>query len=557
MLQLGEQESKTYRNGGRAPSLRACLALTIACDKRRSAWTPEAIASLRFSQGQAREDVQRKITDWLRYRLKKQGLKNIAVFTKREMRALLVRSDHLERGRLALKLENLVLGLCRANPTGPNQISFSLENRIDGLPTSEIRTIVEALEGGFKHGDVEDMRRIAGPGLAQAWREHFGENRKLELRRNAQLSLCVKQKNLTQKNQAESIGSNSAEGGKAGTQKKSTCVKEESISKAQDNNALVLTTSTASPISKNNKHATARHKIKRIAVVLFFGLFLSAASYNYIFDQQLRAFRTLIELGSREGLDTLYAQLKGKKHADYDYYLKASAQYLAANLEQARTMANRIIASEPDDYTHGVCFYLLGLIERDSGSPEVALGYFHNSMKYFKKNQFTQHFLVHLETAKTYLGIQEAGKAETFFSLAEKARKKANKETVSQYDYYYFETMGRILFSRNDFVGALEALEHSKKYITNSYQKFGYHAWRSWFLWYGGNHDLALIDLDEAQYLVDNQRMQTHLDTVKIAIRNCQGLDYSVLEKSVQSWLERHPSVFLESKLFQAKNPCN
>ncbi len=502
-----------------------------------------------------------------------------------ELRRLLRGYDHIERGRLAQRLDALIMALCAAQSQGPAVIEYSLDDRIDGVCTSGLQGIVEALEDGLPNAEADDLRRMAGPGLAQAWRTHFGSRRHTRRRlapakrktertdgrsSHSQRPVPMERNHgkLRAHLQRPSESEPNAEGGAS-----PTSLTPLSASEAQSRSEAPgldrYANGGASPSdgigSKTLEPDSSRRwrpfppprRVKALAAIVLCGFLLTATSYNYFFDQQLRAYKTFFELGSREGLETLEAQLKGKSHGDYEYYLKASAQYRAGNLEQARLMVNRIIASDPNDYNSGICLYLLGAIERDSGVLEISLGHFMDALRYFRDDQHTQQFLALLEIAKTYLGLQDIQKASSYFSLAEVARGKANQETVGQYEYFYYETLGRIRLGLGNPSGLLEALEQARNHIENNYQRFNYHAWRAWALWSFGDVESASIDLDKAQYLIANGRMQAHFDATKIAIRHCRGVDYSVLEQNVQLWLQKNPSEWLENKLEQAVQTCN
>ncbi len=489
------------------------------------------------------------------------------MFDRNELRRLLQGYDHVERGRLAQRLDVLIMALCAAQSQGPAVIKYSLDDRIDGMCTSGVQGIVEALEDGLPNAEADDLRRMAGPGLAQAWRAHFGS------RRHTRRRLASAKRKANNNRRSPSSGTHpenlqgwqanrsvrrnhdnapvtpTAPSGELGSNSTVNMpVLIQPMPKSNDSLADAKTTMSRKGSIRGKKRIRVPHFARILSIVFFFSFVATTAGYVMV-DPDLRAYNTLIKFGGRESIDILKAQLNGRAAGDYGYYLLAFGQYRTGNLEEARKIIIDLLNDTKRDYIRSDCYYLLGLLERELGDNYISIGNLRQSAKCLEDagGDGIRSYLINLELAKSYLESDDVKHAKDFFNASEALKQHSPNL------FEFWQTKGRIGFSEGYYQSALASFENSREFAVNDIQKFAYHAWVGMSCWATGDIVTASTHADHAEALTYNTWMKVHLNILKIAIRSCYEQDYSVLEKQVKDWLSSHPKTYLENKLKLAK----
>jgi len=565
--------SINHRRGKRAgarPGLDVCITLHYVCAHWRKTWenrrwTALDLASARYADPIRRGDVANKI----RKQMTRRGLGDETTSAALAQAFCGKDQEHVERGRLGVALGRSLRKICAVRGRGPVMVGKEVVQAFNMMPLEDLSAVVQALKPfeGLDaaslekriaqslaasdqgkptiHGDALTLLQSAGAKLLQLWEKRFG--RRMRIQAKGELATFP------------------------------TSSKEESRRKAPDRAHPPQAAEAAPPAARTsnlvqlNEHAPMtgndpppapgpsavavadRRGFPRLAKWLFAamlcGFVLTAAAYVMV-DPNFRAYQTLVHIGSQEALQLLEAQVKGRKPGDMEYHYLAFAQYRAGHLERARNMTLDLVADQPNSYVLSACYYLLGLIARDHGQTNFAVGYFDESLRLLNPQRPDgRTFLLFRELAKTYLEDDDAAQAEKYIQKAA-----GLVHLVRDSDLFEFwQTRGRLNMASGQLRLALADFQASEPYAANDDHRFNYHAEIGSAFFRLGEINNALIHIDHADKLVASERMRAHLNTIKIGIRHCFGQDYSMLERQVQNWLDQHPSQSLKRKLDHAK----
>jgi len=555
-------QSRTTVKGGRKPGLALCISLAMVeeiRDKRGSReWSPGQIAGLRWPNGAARSRLKDKLVKQFRSPRRRLGDQADATDILNKFRD----GEHLLRGRLGIRLEQAVLALCRDRGKGPAWVEPNELCHYDALPLGDFERLVKDLEHGKpvtgEDIDLKTLHDLAGPGLARAWREMFGQRRPAPRRARKR-----RREERRDRGSPPAVGAVETTAVAAGGQnappasRQPTAEASSSGSGARPANHAWGTTPHAAVSVTEVRPGKAKSPPKRMGGLrrrgrlLRLGLgaslclfFLTAAAYVKL-DPDLRAYRILISQGSADALRLLENQVKGQ--GDYGYYLLAFAEYKNGRFLSARKKVWELLASaELNPFIESDCYYLLAAIHRGGGEVAAAEGYLHQSLKAIQPplpEDPHRVYLISLAFAKTHLHAGDVASAAVWFAKSETLRSHAPDLA----DHY--TVAARLEFDRGRYEQALQLVEASGQYIQTPDQRFNYHAELSSIYWKTGQLENASIHADLAVESASNQWMEAYANVLLIGVRACYGQNYSVLEDQVQEWLDNHPDPRLRQRL--------
>jgi len=527
-----ETTSRPRAKAGRKPALETCLAIAAALEKRRAHWDHLDIAATRF-EGAAHRRVAANLRKWFDDKAVETRL-----LTRRGLRALAEAGEHRARGRLGLRLERALLNLCEQRHDGPDAAVIAAippsENPVlaiesPALSLTELEALCIALEqGDCRKGYAGDFRKLAGPGLASFWKKHYGRP-KNHLRRN--------RTEKADRTDAPPALTQHARRNCAPTSASApTPAKREAAPEHE------APTPTRSP-------RRAKRFGKALAAALACGLALSAAAFNYL-DPQWRAYWVLTHQGGAEALQYIRQQIKGDTHGEYFCYLLGMSLYLNGRLEEARDIAEDVMAHTGNDYSKAFFHYLLGGIELDEGRTDLSTLHFREALRNLHNagGSKPHEYLMTLALSKNYLELNEMPRATIYWEEAVSLKRHAPNL------FELWQTAGRIHYEQGQFEAAAELFQRSFGLALENGQLFNYHAWMAACAWASGDLDAAFVHIDEAEPLVSNQRMRAHLNTLKIGLRICYGQNFARLENQVSNWLDRHPDASLKRMLDRVRH---
>ncbi len=436
-----------------------------------------------------------------------------------------------QRAELALQLDLVLEKFCarRADVEGRNSVlSLSAYQTLESHyvahvpPMEDMAKLVMALKTDTPCAEADFFFKHGGTGMWRAWQALTGQGR----------SYPPKKQTIDWR--LEQIGD-------AATWEPQT-EKAPAIASSP-----IIANSESRPGAKDRPSRWRTFKALKLSAMVMVALLVVSSAYTYI-DPNMRVFEIMMTTGSREVL--IYIQKQAEGRGDYYYYSLWYSHYRSGNFSKAKEEISKLSSETKDGYTKASCHYTLGTIARESGAPEISIGHLKQAERHLEN--FGGHpplsFLINLDLAKSYLESTRINKASDYFQKAEMM-----SSYSKDFQYYFWETSGRIKFEQGRYWEALDDFKTSEVYIRNDDERFSFHAWVSACFWAQGDSGSAISHIDEASLFATNDWMRAHLNTVRIGVRNCFGQNYNKLEAQVLAWLEKHPNEYLKRKLERAK----
>ncbi len=514
------EQVRSNRSSSTRLGLYSCMVVAEVSDRERRGrhrhYNPRLIAGLRPTADPGkREDAFRK-------QFKKRGLPTDVTKKPRVTGAQILetyRREDIERGKLALKLERLLLALCTKAENGPAFVSARELADIEKYEASELNRLIQDLAGNGTQTSGWDAARLtglAGPGLMRAWKLVFGERGRLRRRSR------------------EEIGAQSSANIDSGiVESTKTC----ELKRKSNSNQVGNLNKTAS--QRGITKAVRRFSLAAVCAFAF-----SATGY-FAFDPDARAYEIFKKKGSREAL----SYIRNLKHgSDYAYYLHAFGLYQENNLKEAEAALKKLAFGDSNNpYIQSDTYYLMGLISSARGDIEISIGYFLEGIKVGGKDK-SREFLIMLEIAKSYIQISELSKAKIYLEKASALKNHASNL------YGLFEAESALEFEVGNVQQALEIALWANDLDLKGSQKF-YSLNRLSFIYCRlGDLEKALLYLDRAESYAADKRQKTLLKISRVAARTCKGLTTLVLEEEVAEWLSKHPEPLIKKHFSEAKS---
>jgi len=559
--------------GGRKPALLTCVVLysALVCKSHRQTWTIAAIVDTREGlTRQERKRVYARLQNWISRRRERLGLPQTGNISRAELMEAAKAREHFARGKLFFELEQIVMTMCDKRSFGTPAEVLELGDPYDNpvryleepasIDLKQLRMLVGELRQKQYASDYARLfRDHAGPGLKAVWEKHFGKPAAYLPRRKARRTAKAKADAPAERRQIQTRVSKSTRPFPVHKPKRAeTDSKKRMPPKVKaPREPIQLSPAEANfgflennPVSPSGS-VPIRHvpKLAKLTAVALLFCFLATSAFTYL-NPDVRLFEIATKMGSREAIVYMKKWAEGK--GDYYFYLLWYGHYRNGQIDESKVGLVKLAAETESYYVKSLCFLTLGDIERESGESEISIGNLIQAHRFLK--EFGGHeplsFLIDIALSKTYLEIEETTRAGDYLSKAKKLIRHASQNAV----FSYWDTHGRLNLERGNYNAALDDFRMARKFATNADHRFNFHAWTAATLWAQGNAAAAVKHIDKADILVTNNRMRAHLNTVKIGVRHCFGLDYAELEAQVLDWTKKHPSESLSRKLARAKN---
>ena len=275
---------------------------------------------------------------------------------------------------------------------------------------------------------------------------------------------------------------------------------------------------------------------KGLAVALMLGLVVSvgAATVSYIKDSD-SLIHTLRTKGIGQAVNLIQEQFTNEASDHRTRAAIAWVMWRNGDKERPRKIISKLLASNPEPYVRGLCYYISGSLELEIKDVHLALSYFEKAETYFNATN---------DIRNTYLTKIEKSRAYSFLNFHDKAREELSKVTPVD-DFMlciYLEVKSRIEQETGNLNLALqfsqERFEKLKELGLQYY--YGYALKHIGFIQASlGNlaaAKIATVSALQESIFSGNEALSYFVLCNQVAIMRCTGADYSDLVSRISEY---------------------